>query len=43
MAFNRAQFFGPQPVDGNIDSPTFGYVVSAIAPGLMQASAKFVF
>lgn len=41
--FNHAQFFGPQAVDGNISSGTFGQVVSAMAPRLMQASAKFVF
>ena len=23
-AFNHTQFFGPQSVDGNINSPTFG-------------------
>jgi len=30
--FNHAQFFGPQSVDGNIGSSTFGQVVSANPP-----------
>jgi Carboxypeptidase regulatory-like domain/TonB dependent receptor len=42
-AFNHAQFFGPQAVDGNIDSPTFGYVVSATSPRLVQLGFKFFF
>jgi hypothetical protein len=41
--FNHAQFFGPQAVDGNISSGTFGHVVSAAAPRLVQAGAKFIF
>jgi len=41
--FNHAQFFGPQSVDGNIDSPTFGQVVNAGPPRLVQLAAKFVF
>jgi hypothetical protein len=41
--FNHAQFFGPQAVDGNIDSATFGNVISAAAPRLVQVGAKFVF
>jgi len=41
--FNHAQFFGPQAVDGNISSATFGQVVSAMAPRLVQAGAKFTF
>jgi Carboxypeptidase regulatory-like domain len=41
--FNHAQFFGPQSVDGNIDSSTFGDVVSAASPRLMQVGAKFLF
>ena len=41
--FNHAQFFGPQAVDGNISSSTFGQVVSAAAPRLVQVGAKFVF
>jgi hypothetical protein len=41
--FNHAQFFGPQSVDGNISSSTFGQVVSAAAPRLLQAGVKFTF
>jgi hypothetical protein len=41
--FNHAQFFGPQAVDGNISSATFGQVVSAMAPRLVQMGAKFTF
>jgi Carboxypeptidase regulatory-like domain/TonB dependent receptor len=41
--FNHAQFFGPQAVDGNISSATFGQVVSAAAPRLVQVGAKFIF
>jgi carboxypeptidase family protein/TonB-dependent receptor-like protein len=41
--FNHAQFFGPQAVDGNIDSSTFGDVVSAAPPRLVQLGAKFIF
>ncbi|MGA3188719.1 MAG: TonB-dependent receptor [Bryobacteraceae bacterium] len=41
--FNHAQFFGPQSVDGNISSATFGQVVSAAAPRLLQLGAKFTF
>jgi hypothetical protein len=42
-AFNHAQFFGPQAVDGNIDSSTFGQVISAAPPRLVQVGAKFFF
>ncbi len=41
--FNHAQFFGPQAVDGNISSSTFGQVVSALPPRLVQVAAKFMF
>jgi hypothetical protein len=41
--FNHAEFFGPQAVNGNISSATFGQVVSAAAPRLLQAGAKFTF
>ena len=41
--FNHAQFFGPQSVDGNIGSTTFGQVVSAASPRLLQAGLKFAF
>jgi hypothetical protein len=44
-AFNHAQFFGPQSVDGNIGDlgTTFGQVVSAQPPRLVQLGAKFFF
>ncbi len=42
-AFNHAQFFGPQAVDGNIDSSTFGEAINAAAPRLVQAGVKFLF
>jgi len=41
--FNHAQFFGPQAVDGNIDSSTFGDVIGSTAPRLVQVGAKFFF
>jgi hypothetical protein len=41
--FNHAQFFGANSVDGNINDSTFGEVVSAMPPRLIQASLKFLF
>jgi hypothetical protein len=41
--FNHAQFYGPASVNGNINSASFGQVVSAAAPRLMQAAVKFIF
>ena len=41
--FNHAQFFGAGAVDGNISSATFGQVVSAASPRILQAAAKFMF
>jgi hypothetical protein len=41
--FNHAQFYGPASVNGNINSSTFGQVVSAASPRLMQAAIKFMF
>jgi hypothetical protein len=41
--FNHAQFFGPQAVDGNIDRSTFGGVINAASPRLVQLGAKFFF
>jgi hypothetical protein len=41
--FNHAQFFGATSVDGNINDSTFGQVVSAMPPRLMQAALKFRF
>jgi hypothetical protein len=42
-AFNHAQFFGPSAVDGNISSPTFGQIVNAAPPRLMQIALKLFF
>ena len=42
-AFNHAQFYGPNSVDGNISSATFGHVVSAAPPRLLQIALKIVF
>jgi len=41
--FNHAQFYGPGAVDGNIDDPNFGRIVSAAAPRLIQVAAKVHF
>jgi TonB-dependent receptor-like protein len=41
--FNHAQFFGPQSVDGNIGSLTFGQVVNSNPPRLVQLGVKFLF
>jgi hypothetical protein len=41
--FNHAQFYGAGAVDGNIASRTFGQIVSAAAPRLIQIAAKFAF
>ena len=41
--FNHAQFFGPASVDGNINGQTFGQVVSAAPPRLVQFAVKFSF
>jgi len=41
--FNHAQFYGPLSVDGNINDSTFGQVVSAAPPRLLQLAAKFTF
>ncbi|HTX40715.1 MAG TPA: carboxypeptidase regulatory-like domain-containing protein [Acidobacteriaceae bacterium] len=43
--FNHAQFFGPQAVDGNIGDlhTTFGDVVSAAPPRILQGALKFNF
>ncbi len=40
---NHAQFFGPLSVDGTLGSSTFGSVVSAAAPRILQAAVKFSF
>ena len=41
--FNHAQFFGPLSVNGTLGSSSFGEVVSAAPPRLMQAAVKFTF
>ncbi|HEX4231592.1 MAG TPA: carboxypeptidase regulatory-like domain-containing protein [Bryobacteraceae bacterium] len=41
--FNHAQFYGPASVDGEVNDSTFGTVVSAAAPRLVQLAAKFHF
>ena len=50
-AFNHAQFYGPASVDGEVGDKTtsggslgtFGTVVSAVDPRLLQAALKFTF
>jgi len=41
--FNHAQFFGPVAVDGDRDSQTFGQVVKAAPPRLVQLAGKIIF
>jgi hypothetical protein len=41
--FNHAQFFGPASVNGEITSASFGQVVNADAPRLVQLGAKLAF
>lgn len=41
--FNHAQFSGAAAVNGNITSASFGQVVSAAAPRLIQIAANFCF
>ena len=41
--FNHAQFYGPASVDGEINDPSFGRIVSAAAPRLIQLAVKFHF
>ena len=41
--FNHAQFYGPAAVNGNIGSASFGQIVSAAPPRLMQLAARFSF
>jgi len=40
---NHAQFYGAAAVSGNISSPSFGRVVSAADPRLLQVAVKFYF
>ena len=42
-AFNHTQFYGPASVDGQVEDPNFGHIVSAATPRLMQLVAKFNF
>jgi hypothetical protein len=42
-AFNHAQFYGPASVDGQVEDPNFGHIVSAAQPRLVQFVAKFNF
>jgi hypothetical protein len=39
--FNHAQFFGPAAVNGDFGTGTFGYVVNASPPRLVQVALKF--
>jgi hypothetical protein len=41
--FNHTQFNGPTSVDGDIGSSTFGEVISAAAPRILQGALKFNF
>ncbi|HEX3878963.1 MAG TPA: hypothetical protein VHW24_18380 [Bryobacteraceae bacterium] len=41
--FNHAQFYGSTSVDGEVNDPNFGRVVSAASPRLLQVAAKFRF
>jgi hypothetical protein len=41
--FNHTQFNGPQSVDGNIGDTTFGQVISAASPRILQGALKFSF
>ncbi len=41
--FNHAQFFGPEAVNGNPDSTSFGRIVNADDPRQIQIAAKFSF
>lgn len=41
--FNHAQFYGPASVDGQIEDPNFGHIVTAAAPRLVQLAVRFSF
>ena len=41
--FNHAQFYGAAAVNGNITSSSFGPVVAAAAPRLLQVALRFAF
>ena len=42
-AFNHTQFYGPASVDGQVEDPNFGHIVSTAEPRLVQFVAKFNF
>jgi hypothetical protein len=42
-AFNHAQFYGAASVDGEVNDPHFGEIVSAEAPRLVQLATKLTF
>jgi hypothetical protein len=42
-AFNHAQFYGPASVNGQVEDPNFGRIVSAAAPRLVQLAVKINF
>ena len=42
-AFNHAQFYGPASVNGQVEDPNFGRIVSSASPRLLQLVAKFNF
>jgi hypothetical protein len=41
--FNHTQFNGPTAVDGNIGSSTWGQVINAAPPRILQGALKFTF
>ncbi len=41
--FNHAQFNGPNAIDGNIGSSTFGNAISAAPPRILQGAVKLSF
>ena len=41
--FDTAQFYGAGSVDGNVDSATFGQIVRAAPPRLVQLAVKYSF
>jgi hypothetical protein len=41
--FNAAQFYGAGAVDGNVSSSTFGQIVRAAPPRLVQLAVKYSF
>jgi hypothetical protein len=41
--FNHAQFFGAAAVNGNVGSPGFGQIVSAMSPRVVQLAVKYSF